>query len=111
MDLRELASSPFIPTFQKTKYRVNIEHEIMSVAKAGYSRVSVEYWVHDCPSNTLMFKVTKRNPTKRYEICSELTLKTPESRQCSKLTSQTLEQRQNDVIDVALASLLLTLNI
>ena len=111
MDLRELASSPFIPTFQKTKYRVNIEHEIMSVAKAGYSRVSVEYWVHDCPSNTSMFKVNNINTRKRYEICSELTLKTPESRQCSKLTSQTLEQRHNDVIDVALASLLLTLNI
>ena len=33
------------------------------------------------PSDIYLFKVNNRNTTKRYEICSKLTIKTPERRQ------------------------------
>ena len=33
------------------------------------------------PANIYLFKVNKRNTRKRCEICSELTIKTPERRQ------------------------------
>ena len=32
------------------------------------------------PANIYLFKVKNRNTTKRYEICSKLTIKTPERR-------------------------------
>ena len=32
------------------------------------------------PANIYLFKVNNRNARKRYEICSELTIKTPERR-------------------------------
>ena len=49
------------------------------------------------PANIYMFKVSNRNTGKNWEICSKLTIKIPE--------------RQNDVNDVVLVFLLLTLNI
>ena len=33
------------------------------------------------PANIYLFKVNNRNTRKRYEICSKLTIKTPERRQ------------------------------
>ena len=33
------------------------------------------------PANIYLFKVNNRNPRKRYQICSELTTKTPEQGQ------------------------------
>ena len=33
------------------------------------------------PANNCLFKVNNRNTTKRCEICSKLTIKTPEPRQ------------------------------
>ena len=34
------------------------------------------------PAGNCMFKVNNKNTRTRYEICSELTIKTPERRQC-----------------------------
>ena len=49
-----------------------------------------------CLANIFLFKVNNRNTRKRCEICSKLTIKTPERR---------------DVTGVVLVFLLLTLNI
>ena len=37
------------------------------------------------PADIYMFKVNNRNPRTRFEICSKLTIKTPERRQWGKL--------------------------
>ena len=47
------------------------------------------------PIGIYVFKVNKRNFRTRCEICSKLTIKTPEQRKiCSKLTIKTPEQRK-----------------
>ena len=50
------------------------------------------------PAGNYIFKVSNRNTRTRCDICSKLTIKTP-------------ERHQNDTIGVALVSLVLTLNI
>ena len=55
-------------------------------------------WFSYYPAGIYLLKVYNRNTKTRCEICSNLTVKTP-------------ERRQNDVIDVVLVSFLLTLNI
>ena len=51
--------------------------------------------IREFSADIYLLKVNNKNTRKRCEICSNLTIKTPERRQC----------------DVALVSLLLTLNI
>ena len=55
-------------------------------------------WFSYYPAGIYLLKVYNRNTKTRCEICSNLTVKTP-------------ERRQNDVIGVVLVSFLLTLNI
>ena len=55
-----------------------------------------------------MFKVNNRNTKTRYEICSKLTIKTPELRRRRKLTSQFVSEKwnlfNNIVVIVAICS-------
>ena len=53
---------------------------------------------YDIPVDNYMLKASNRNTKTRCEICSKLTIKTP-------------ERHQNDAIGIVLVSLLLTLNI
>ena len=47
------------------------------------------------PDGNYMFKANNRNTRTRCEICSKLTIKTPERRKiCSKLTIKTPERGQ-----------------
>ena len=45
------------------------------------SNVIVTGWWGLIPANIYLFKVNNRNTRKRFEICSKLTIKTPERRQ------------------------------
>ena len=46
---------------------------LLSLVAVGAITLATNY-----PANTYLFKVNKRNTGNRYEICSKLTLKTPE---------------------------------
>ena len=44
----------------------------------------MENKTHSYPANIYLLKTNNRNTRKRCEICSKLTIKTPESRQCGR---------------------------
>ena len=45
---------------------------------------NLNYYHEHSPANSCFFKVSNRNTRKRYEICSKLTIKSPERRQCQE---------------------------
>ena len=83
----------------------------MSLGKFVNENASVTYFcwfVSPCPASIYLLRVNNRNTKKRCEICSKLTIKTPERRQwhCSVVFIVNFEHTPH----LVLVFLLLTLN-
>ena len=79
-------------------YYLNFEHIEHNIHRINLQLLffTLNWYLHDSPAAIYLFKVKNGNAIAISEICSQLTIKTP-------------EQRQNN-IDVVLVSLFLTLN-
>ena len=61
----------------KKSYQVNYQKHVHRIVRETRFKYIWEYSGVPIPANIYLFKVNNRNTTKRCEICSKLTIKTP----------------------------------